>query len=261
MLNSKQITNFTGLKVFNKHFLIEYCQHELLDSFFKQKGSENFSFVGGTAIRIVYGGQRFSEDLDFDAQTTTNFDELLTKVVKDMENKGFLIEFRLIHKDAYHCHLKFPRILHELGLSGHKEEKLLIKVDASKTSNFAAIDYLLNNYGVFRSINVTPPDIILSKKLLTIIQRKRPKGRDLYDVIWLWGMTQPNKDYLKKVTGKSLPRILENIMTYTSKMDLKAMQQEVKLFLVDPDQVSRMLLFPQFIKQKIKIGPELIFPR
>lgn len=101
----------------------------------------------------------------------------------------------------------------------------------------------------------------MSKKLLTIIQRKRPKGRDLYDVIWLWGMTQPNKDYLKKVTGKSLPRILENIMTYTSKMDLKAMQQEVKLFLVDPDQVSRMLLFPQFIKQKIKTGPELTFPR
>ncbi|MFH2062047.1 MAG: nucleotidyl transferase AbiEii/AbiGii toxin family protein [Candidatus Beckwithbacteria bacterium] len=252
MLNLKQITNFTGLKTFNKHALVEYCQHELLDSIFKQKGSENFSFMGGTAIRVVYGGQKFSEDLDFDVKTITNFDELLTRVIRDMENKGFSIEFRLIHKDAYHCHIKFPYILHELGLSGHKEEKILIKVDASQVSDFVATDYLLNNYSIFRNINVTPPDIILSKKLLTIIQRKRSKGRDLYDVIWLWGMTEPNEDYLKKISGKSLQKMLENIMTYTSKMDLKVMQREVKLFLVNPNQVNHILLFPQFIKQKME---------
>jgi len=44
--------------------LVEYLQHEILDSIYKQPGSENLSFIGGTAIRIVYESKRFSEDLD-----------------------------------------------------------------------------------------------------------------------------------------------------------------------------------------------------
>jgi len=45
--------------------LKEYIQYELLESIFKTKDSVNLSFIGGTAIRIIYGSYRFSEDLDF----------------------------------------------------------------------------------------------------------------------------------------------------------------------------------------------------
>lgn len=37
----------------------------LLDSLYAQSGSEHMIFQGGTALRWVYGGMRFSEDLDF----------------------------------------------------------------------------------------------------------------------------------------------------------------------------------------------------
>jgi predicted nucleotidyltransferase component of viral defense system len=43
----------------------EYCQHLFLRSFYQQKGSERVMFRGGTALKIVYGSPRFSEDLDF----------------------------------------------------------------------------------------------------------------------------------------------------------------------------------------------------
>lgn len=251
MLNPKQIIKFSGLKKINKHLLIEYCQHELLDSIFKQKESEKFSFMGGTAIRIIYGGGRFSEDLDFDTKEVEHFDNLLTKVVKDMENKGFSIEFRFVHKDVYHCYIKFPELLYDLGLSKHKGEKLLIKVDVSKTNNFTASDFLLNNYSVFRNIKVTTPDIILSQKLLTIVERNRAKGRDLYDIIWLWGMTEPNEDYLKSISGKSIKEMLKVIDDYLTELDLKSMQQEIDLFLINPTDIKHAIVFPQFIKQKI----------
>lgn len=43
----------------------EYCQHIFLGSFYQEKGSERAMFKGGTALRIIYGSPRFSEDLDF----------------------------------------------------------------------------------------------------------------------------------------------------------------------------------------------------
>jgi hypothetical protein len=43
----------------------EYCQHLFLSALYQQKGSEQVMFKGGTALKIVYGSPRFSEDLDF----------------------------------------------------------------------------------------------------------------------------------------------------------------------------------------------------
>lgn len=252
MLNPQQIAAFANLKKISRHALMEYCQHELLDSFFKQKESENFSFMGGTAIRIVYGGQRFSEDLDFDTQNLNIFDSILQQVLTDMTQKGFSLNFRLVHKDVYHCYIKFPEILFKLGLSPHYDEKLLIKIDASMEKNLVSNSYLLNNYSIFRNIKVTPAETILAKKLLTILERKRPKGRDLYDVIWLWGMTKPDEGYLIKTANKNLPAILKKIRAYTVELDLLAMQQEVKLFLLNTTDADRILLFPKYIDQKLK---------
>ncbi len=45
----------------------EYCQHLFLGAFYQQNGSEQVMFKGGTALKIVHGSPRFSEDLDFSA--------------------------------------------------------------------------------------------------------------------------------------------------------------------------------------------------
>lgn len=251
MIDPRGLTQFAGLTIFNKHALTEYYQHELLDSLFKQNGSEHYSFHGGTAIRIIYGGRRFSEDLDFDTDKIDSFDDLLLGVVGDMKIKGFELEFRLIHKGAYHCHIKFPKVLKELGLSGHDQEKLLIKIDATSTQSFVAEGVLLHNYNVFRNIYVNPSDIILAKKLVTIPERNRPKGRDLYDVTWLWGMARPNEKYLKDNLGLTLKQTLANVYKYVLTLDLEELADDTKQFLINPDDINRILEFPSFIKQQI----------
>lgn len=43
----------------------EYFQHLFLSYLYKLEGAEKILFKGGTALRIIYGSHRFSEDLDF----------------------------------------------------------------------------------------------------------------------------------------------------------------------------------------------------
>src|SRR3989344_9199348 len=43
----------------------EYFQHVFLAELYKLPDAEKLLFKGGTALRIIYGSPRFSEDLDF----------------------------------------------------------------------------------------------------------------------------------------------------------------------------------------------------
>ncbi len=251
MLTLDQILSYTKSSKIGKNILTEYYQHELLGSIFAQKGSENYSFIGGTAIRICYGGARFSEDLDFDTLDLNDFDQLLTNTIADMTAKGFIIESRLVHKGAYHCYLKFPDVLKNYGISGYDEEKLLIKVDATQTSKLFTQNIILNKYGVFQNIKVASPATILSKKLLTISQRKRPKGRDLYDVTYLWGMTQPDQKYLETVGNITLKDQLVHLTKFVSNLDLNTLARDVSPFLLNPRDQDRVLHFDQFLKSKL----------
>jgi len=251
MIGIDQILKYAQSDKLTKHILEEYFQHEILDSFFKQEGSMDYSFVGGTAIRIAYGGGRYSEDLDFDTTNLASFEKLLALVIKDMEYKGYELEFKFQHKGVYHCHIKFPRILHTYGLSGYEEEKMLIKFDAAPFTKLYTVSQSLSNYGVFRRIQTAPSPVLLAKKLLTIGARKRPKGRDLYDVTWLWGMGAPDADYLQKESQTTLKEVMIAVRDYVATLDLPTLANETKEFLINPDDVNRIIEFPSFIKQQL----------
>jgi len=88
-----QIYNSDIAEKYPKNILVEYLQCEILDSIFKEKESGQLSFMGGTAIRIVYNGNRFSEDLDFD-----NFG-LSFSVFKKLLEKCDSLDFSKLAKD------------------------------------------------------------------------------------------------------------------------------------------------------------------
>ena len=61
----------------------EALQLILLDNLYAQSGSRHIIFQGGTALRWVYGGMRFSEDLDFvTSLPAEDVDKILTKTLK-----------------------------------------------------------------------------------------------------------------------------------------------------------------------------------
>jgi len=231
----------------------EYLQYELLDSIFKQKGSENLSFIGGTAIRIVYGSNRFSEDLDFDnfGLNFRKFEEVLNKTIQDMNKKGFNIEFKFVEKGAYHCYIKFPELLAKNDLSQHIDEKLLIRIDAvSKKKEIATEINILNKFNVYKKIIVNPVAVILSQKMFAILNRKRTKGRDFYDVSYLLGLTQPDYTLLKKL-GIHKNNLKKELLEKTADLDFKKLSLDVMPFLINPNDTLRITDFRNYIEKAL----------
>jgi len=238
-----------------KSILVEYLQYEILDSIYKQKESAQLSFIGGTAIRIVYEGNRFSEDLDFDnfGLSFEEFQKMMDAVISDMKLKGFVMEVRLIEKGAYHCYIKFPHILQTESFSLARNEKILVRIDTMRKDKvFKPIVYTLNKFDIYRNILVNPLDIILSQKLITILERKREKGRDFYDVSYLYGKTKPDFTYIEKTLSITKSEFIKKILSRCATLDFSYLARDVEPFLLDSEQSNRVINFKEFIEKKFQ---------
>lgn len=238
-----------------KRILIEYLQYELLSSIFAQPASKEISFMGGTAVRICYNNNRFSEDLDFDnfGLSFAEFQQLLDRVIADMKNKGFAVEFRFVEKGAYHCYVKFPDILSEYDLAVAKQEKILIRIDTvRKEKIFQPQINIINKLDLYFDILVNPADIILTQKLIAILQRKRAKGRDFHDVSFLYGFTEPNQNYITDFLNTSPAKFAEELIDKCRKMDYLQLTRDVEPLLINPEQKARVTNFLPFIEEKLK---------
>lgn len=236
-----------------KNVLVEYLQYELLDSIYKQKKSKDLSFMGGTAIRIIYQGNRFSEDLDFDnfGLSFAEFQGLMEVVSKDMALKGFQIDFRLSHKDAFHCYFKFPKLLKQSGMSNLVDEKIVVRIDTvNKKKSFAPVSFNLNKFNIYRNVLVNPVDIVLSQKLNTIITRKRKMGRDFYDISFLYGQTSANFDYIEENYSISKDNFMKKIIKICEGLDFNELAKDVEPLLIYPEQKERVKDFLPFIKKE-----------
>jgi len=231
--------------------LVEYLQYELLDSLFKRAASKELSFIGGTAIRIIHDSPRFSEDLDFDnfGLSFAEFEELLKTACRDMEYKGFLIEYRIIERGAYHCHIRFPEILHTAGLSTDTGRKILIRIDTEvKEKFYEPAKHLLNKFAVYRPIQAAPAGILLAQKMMTVLHRKREKGRDIFDVSFLMGLAKPDFPYIKKTLGLDQKEFIRSLTERLAKLDLNHLARDVEPFLFAPEQRERINTFREYWK-------------
>jgi len=64
------------LRSHKRNILREYLQYKALEIIFRSKYGNKFVFIGGTCLHIVYGNNRFSEDLDFDICKPFDSDKL-----------------------------------------------------------------------------------------------------------------------------------------------------------------------------------------
>jgi len=214
---------------------------------FKQPGAEKLSFIGGTAIRIVHNSQRFSEDLDFDGfnLSSDNFKKVMERALAELRLKGFEFETRyLLKKINYHLYLKFPQLVFRLGLSGHREEKIFLAVDVQvQKKNFSPETFALNRFGVFRRITVNPAAVLIAQKLIAILQRKREKGRDFYDVSFLAAKTGPDIRYIEKATGLTGAEFAIKVRNKCEPLNYRLLANEVEPLLFNPGEKNRVLYF------------------
>ncbi|MCI0618684.1 nucleotidyl transferase AbiEii/AbiGii toxin family protein, partial [bacterium] len=167
MLELEQIESHypEPVRVFKKNILREYLQYKLLEIIFESKFANRFVFMGGTSIRIIYGGSRFSEDLDFDnfELTKKEFEELSEIVQTRLSLEGYSIGIKNILKSAFHCQVDFLNILYENGIAKHRDEKLKVKLDTEpQGAAYKPEKSIINKFDVFTRINVVPNSILLS---------------------------------------------------------------------------------------------------
>jgi len=244
-----------SLSGFKQFILREYLQYKILQIIFESDYAQHFCFLGGTCLRIVHGNSRFSEDLDFDNFNISPeaFDAVSDIIKTALTKEGFEVEINTVHKGAYHCKVRFPELLYSQGLSSFKEEKILIQLDTeAQNFTFEPQKVILNKFDVFTQISVVPLDLLLAQKFYAIINRKRNKGRDFFDVVFLLSLVKsPNYDYLQQKLGIHTPdQLKEAVLSKCSMLDMQEMARDVEPFLFNSKDVNKVVLFTEYLKQE-----------
>jgi predicted nucleotidyltransferase component of viral defense system len=242
-----------NLRGFKRNILREYLQYKILEIIFNSRLAPKLSFIGGTALRIVHGNTRFSEDLDFDNFNLgeNDFIKLTKEILSGLQMEGYSVEIRNVLKSAFRCYIRLPEILFDQDLSNLKTEKILIQVDTEPHGfSYKPDKVFLNRFDIFTQIAVTPPDILLAQKIYALLNRKRAKGRDFYDVIFLLQQTKPNYDYLKqKISVVDSQTLKKALIAHLKSLNLKDLARDVEPFLFQPSDSKKIVSFLEYIKQ------------
>lgn len=195
----------TQKKEFNRHILKEYVELMALDFLSRTEYARHIVFIGGTNLRLIKGTPRFSEDLDFDCRGLDKamYMDMTEMLVKWFTSNGLSVEARFRENpkfDTWQRKIVFPELMFKTGMSAMRTEKLILKIDAQDQG----VDYpvkmaMVSKCGFHFSIPVPPDSVLLSMKLLSILQRG--KGRDYYDALFLQPLTSPDYSFLEKKAG------------------------------------------------------------
>ena len=182
----------------------ELLQILLLDCLYSLSGSEQIFFQGGTALRWIYGGMRFSEDLDFVTHLPAkDISEIITGVSQRVQNgcvaqfgpgqseqkqkrgrkeafKVFFIYRPEARRERIAVKLEFETLKHD-----HEPDinKIVLR-DLPSVAGLLTSGKLVMPYSSSIILTETPEEI-LADKIRAVYERKYLKGRDVYDVWWL----------------------------------------------------------------------------
>jgi predicted nucleotidyltransferase component of viral defense system len=241
------------LQGYERAIVREYLQYKILQAIFESNQASQLSFLGGTALRIIHGNNRFSEDIDLDnfGLSWQAFGDVIQKVKQFLVLEGFQVEISMVAKGAFHCNLKFPELLYKQGLSPYQQERILIQVDTiAQGYDYQPEIRILNKFDVFTEVRVTPLNLLLSQKIYTAVNRKRPKGRDFYDITFLFSRTKPDFGFLEQKMGVDSPeRLRQEFLLKIAEYDFEALAVDVAPFLISKDQVKRVIKFKEFLRQ------------
>ena len=237
---------------FDRYMLKEYLQLQILDHLATTPYISKVSFIGGTNLRLIQGIDRFSEDLDFDCKDLSEdeFMAMTDSVVQYLRQNNVEVETRdkpNPHLTAYRRNLYFPQMLFDLGLIGHRDERLLLKIEAQDQGvQYQPVVANVNRMGFFFGIQVPPLDVLCAMKFAAILARQ--KGRDFYDAIFLLSKTKPNMDFLKARVGISTPEELKAAIAERLKeVDLNHKKRDFMHLLFNETNAERILQFEEII--------------
>ena len=239
--------------IFRKYMLKEYIQLLILDFLSTSAYAGKIAFIGGTNLRLVKGIDRFSEDLDFDCKDfpQSDFLKMTDEILVFLRRSGLHVEARDKQNEklkAFRRNIYFPELLFEMGLSGYREERFLIKVETQNQG----FDYRRNAVNIKRSgfffpFPVPPDSVLCAMKISALLSRA--KGRDFYDVMFLLQQTEPDYQYLAaKCKIRNKAELKTALFGTAEKTDLKLKSQDFEHLLFNREKSQKILLFRDFVE-------------
>lgn len=190
----------------------EFLQASILAALQRAGAMVPLAFQGGTALRFLYSIRRHSEDLDFALERAGagyDFRGYLEAVRADLRRDGYDADLARVsdQKAVHSAFVRFPGLLHELGLSGQRKEALSVKLEVDTRPPLGAVlETTVVRRHVLLRIQHHDRASLLAGKLHAILQRPYPKGRDFYDLIWYLSdraWPPPNLVLLNNALGQS----------------------------------------------------------
>ncbi|MFA5410646.1 MAG: nucleotidyl transferase AbiEii/AbiGii toxin family protein [Candidatus Omnitrophota bacterium] len=182
----------------------EYLQAYILRVMQDEGVFRSAAFLGGTALRFLYGLPRFSEDLDFSSakKQAVPFAALLKKIASELSAAGY--DASVVYNDrktVNSAFIKFSNLMFEAGISPVKSQKFSIKVEIDTHPPEGAVltTQIVNKYFPvsFLSYEI---ESLFAGKLHALLSRRYAKGRDYFDLGWYlskWSAIEPNFKLLK----------------------------------------------------------------
>lgn len=183
--------------------LREIMQEIALLGLWRSKFFEKATFYGGTALRILYGMDRFSEDLDFSLLTPLpDFELSRYSAAVERELRSFGFEARMTTRKkkeespVQSAFLKANTLKHLLTIKTDERIdwpiprdqvlKIKIEVDTDPPSGFSTENKFVLQPIPFSVRTFVLPDLLAGKMHAVLCRRwkSRVKGRDWYDLVW-----------------------------------------------------------------------------
>ncbi len=187
MLNRENLEKFTKLYQTDiENVAREYCQHLFLSFLYRQPDSERLLFKGGTALRIILGSPRFSEDLDFTGTGIIQkmVDELFANTLSEIERTGIKVDITEAKETAGGYLGIAAFFLHNFKIRIQIEVSLRKGEHLKGTRALVHSDYLPAYTVVYLSV-----EDIINGKLQALFARAKP--RDFYDYYFLLSRNSP----------------------------------------------------------------------
>ncbi len=185
-----------------EHALREIMQEIALAGLQRSGFFEKAAFYGGTALRILYGLERYSEDLDFsllEVNPDFSLEPYLTGIIKEFEALGIQvtvtekiktnqnnIDSAFLKADTVWKELVLESVVPQAGIGNRRNIKIKIEVDTEPPLGFETAENLLLKPFSFYVKCFTQPDLFAGKMHALLFRKwkQRVKGRDWYDMEW-----------------------------------------------------------------------------
>ena len=227
---------------------------------------EKAAFYGGTALRILYGLDRFSEDLDFTLlkpDPDFDFQPYLKGMQQELSAFGYEMEVttktKSIETSVISAFMKMNTMKFYLTIAHEKRaktvnhnEKIQIKleIDTDPPPYYRVENRLVLNPVSHYVLTLHKSDLFAGKMQAILYRawKGRVKGRDWYDLIWyVKNKTPLSLQYLQErmhqngelSSGEKLDRkrILQMLEKKIGEIDCKSAQADIRSFIFDPSQI------------------------